>query len=80
MRQRRVAAGAVTLAVTEWPTAGPPLVLLHGIGSRAASWLPVAPMLRPICGMLKATAPVRYIERILPSIVYQRCTPSCAPG
>jgi pimeloyl-ACP methyl ester carboxylesterase len=45
MRQRRVAAGAVTLAVTEWPTAGPPLVLLHGIGSRAASWLPVAPML-----------------------------------
>ncbi len=45
MRQRRVVAGAVTLAVTEWPTAGPPLVLLHGIGSRAASWLPVAPML-----------------------------------
>ena len=45
MRERRVATGAVTLAVTEWPGAGPPLVLLHGIGSRGASWLPVAPML-----------------------------------
>ena len=45
MRQWRVGAGAVTLAVTEWAGAGPPLVLLHGLGSRGASWLPVADVL-----------------------------------
>jgi hypothetical protein len=42
--------------------------------------LPETPIDRPICGMLKAIAPEMYIERILPSIVYQRWTPSCAPG
>jgi pimeloyl-ACP methyl ester carboxylesterase len=42
-RTNRVAAGELSLVVTEWP--GPPdapaLVLLHGIGSRAVSWWPV---------------------------------------
>lgn len=46
VEQRQVQAGPVTLAVTEWPGAGPPLVLLHGIGSRGVSWLPVAEGLR----------------------------------
>ncbi len=44
-RQRRVAANGLDLAVTEYPGADPkrgrPLVLLHGIGSRAVSWWPV---------------------------------------
>ena len=43
-RQRVVDAGGVPLAVTEyaspWPDA-PPVVLLHGIGSRGQSWWPV---------------------------------------
>ena len=42
VRERRVVAGGISLAVTEWPGAGPPLVLLHGVGSRGLSWLPVA--------------------------------------
>jgi len=35
---------------------------------------------RPILRMLKPSAPVMYIERIVPSIEYHRCTPSTAPG
>jgi pimeloyl-ACP methyl ester carboxylesterase len=42
--RHRVGLGEVTLAVTEAAT-GPPLVLLHGIGSSAQSWLPVQPAL-----------------------------------
>lgn len=45
MRERRVAAVGLELAVAEWPGQGPPLVLLHGIGSRGTSWQPVAPRL-----------------------------------
>lgn len=42
-RARRVAAsGGVELAATEYGAAGaPPLILLHGIGSRGLSWWPV---------------------------------------
>ena len=40
-RERTVAANGQTLAVTEFAGDGPPLVLLHGIGSRAVSWWPV---------------------------------------
>ena len=36
-----VAAGTVTLAVTEYAGDGPPLVLLHGIGSNNTTWWPV---------------------------------------
>ena len=40
--ERPIDANGVTLAVTEYPAAGrPPLVLLHGIGSRGVSWWPV---------------------------------------
>jgi pimeloyl-ACP methyl ester carboxylesterase len=47
-RERRIAAGAVELAATEYPAPGkPPLVLLHGIGSRAVSWWPVIDGLAP---------------------------------
>ncbi|MBA3643690.1 MAG: alpha/beta hydrolase [Chloroflexia bacterium] len=37
-RRRRLAANGITLAVTEYAGDGPPLLLLHGIGSRAESW------------------------------------------
>lgn len=39
--QRRVSVGDIALAVTEYGTAGLPLILLHGIGSRGVSWWPV---------------------------------------
>lgn len=41
----RTVPARVDLAVTEWPSDGPPLVLLHGIGSSAYTWRPVAPRL-----------------------------------
>jgi pimeloyl-ACP methyl ester carboxylesterase len=43
MERQTIQANGLTLAASVWgnPT-GPPLVLLHGIGSRAESWLPVA--------------------------------------
>src|ERR671915_204925 len=41
-RERTIAAGGVEIAVTEFPNPGrPPLLLLHGIGSRGQSWWPV---------------------------------------
>ena len=40
--ERTIAANGLTLAVTEYPAVGkPPLLLLHGIGSRSVSWWPV---------------------------------------
>lgn len=41
-RERAIASGGVEIAVTEFPNPGrPPVVLLHGIGSRGQSWWPV---------------------------------------
>ncbi len=40
-RQARIQVGAVTLAVTVYGQGTEPLILLHGIGSRGVSWLPV---------------------------------------
>jgi pimeloyl-ACP methyl ester carboxylesterase len=41
-RERTIAAGDVEIAVTEFPNPGrPPVVLLHGVGSRGQSWWPV---------------------------------------
>jgi N-formylmaleamate deformylase len=40
-RERRIQAGGVEIAVTEYEADGPPLLLLHGIGSRGVSWWPV---------------------------------------
>ncbi len=41
-RERTIASGDVEIAVTEFPNPGrPPVVLLHGIGSRGQSWWPV---------------------------------------
>jgi pimeloyl-ACP methyl ester carboxylesterase len=41
-RERTIATGGVEIAVTEFPNLGrPPVVLLHGIGSRGQSWWPV---------------------------------------
>jgi len=41
-RERRIAAGDVEIAVTEFPNPGrPPVVLLHGVGSRGQTWWPV---------------------------------------
>jgi pimeloyl-ACP methyl ester carboxylesterase len=41
-RERTIAAGGVEIAVTEFPNPGrPPVVLLHGLGSRGQSWWPV---------------------------------------
>jgi len=40
-RTRRVKSGAITLNVSEFGESGPRLILLHGIGSRGISWLPV---------------------------------------
>ncbi len=43
MEREIIRANGVDLAVSHWGDPGaPPLVLLHGIGSRAESWLPVA--------------------------------------
>lgn len=44
---RTVPVGDVSLAVTEYQGDGPPLVLLHGIGSRATSWWDVVDALSP---------------------------------
>lgn len=44
---RRVAANGIELSVAEYGTSGPPLLLLHGIGSRYVSWLPVIERLLP---------------------------------
>jgi pimeloyl-ACP methyl ester carboxylesterase len=47
-RQQIIIANGVSIAVTEFPAAGkPPLVLLHGIGSRGSSWWPVIDALAP---------------------------------
>jgi pimeloyl-ACP methyl ester carboxylesterase len=40
-KQRRVSVGDIELSIAEYGTAGPPLILLHGIGSRGVSWWPV---------------------------------------
>lgn len=40
-RISRMQAGATKLQVAEYGDAGPPLVLIHGIGSRGVSWWPV---------------------------------------
>lgn len=41
-RERSVDSAGVPIAVTEFPNPGrPPVVLLHGIGSRGSSWWPV---------------------------------------
>ncbi|MDQ3226579.1 MAG: alpha/beta hydrolase, partial [Chloroflexota bacterium] len=41
-REHTIRSGDVPIAVTEFPNAGrPPVVLLHGIGSRGQSWWPV---------------------------------------
>ena len=41
-RERIIAAGGVDIALMDFPNAGrPPVVLLHGIGSRGQSWWPV---------------------------------------
>src|SRR5215208_4520387 len=41
-RERTIASGGVEIAVTEFPNSGqPPVVLLHGLGSRGQSWWPV---------------------------------------
>src|SRR5688500_14402682 len=39
--ERRLRAGEIELAITEYQADGPPLLLLHGIGSRGVSWWPV---------------------------------------
>jgi pimeloyl-ACP methyl ester carboxylesterase len=38
---RRVPTNGIELSVAEYGTSGPPLLLLHGIGSRYVSWFPV---------------------------------------
>jgi pimeloyl-ACP methyl ester carboxylesterase len=41
-RERTIPSGDVEIAVTEFPNPGrPPVVLLHGVGSRGHSWWPV---------------------------------------
>ena len=41
-RERSIPSGDVEIAVTEFPNPGrPPVVLLHGVGSRGQSWWPV---------------------------------------
>ena len=41
-RERAIASGGVDIALVEFPNPGrPPVVLLHGIGSRGQSWWPV---------------------------------------
>ena len=41
-RQQAIVTNEASIAVTEFPASGkPPLVLLHGIGSRGSSWWPV---------------------------------------
>jgi N-formylmaleamate deformylase len=39
--QRRIAVGSIELSIVEYGTSGPPLILLHGTGSRGVSWWPV---------------------------------------
>ena len=38
---RRIPTNGIELSVAEFGASGPPLVLLHGIGSRYVSWMPV---------------------------------------
>ena len=40
-KQNRVRANGIELAVTSYAGTGPPLLLIHGIGSRGVSWWPV---------------------------------------
>ena len=41
-RERTIASGGVNIALVEFPNPGrPPVVLLHGLGSRGQSWWPV---------------------------------------
>ena len=41
-QEKIITAGGVDIALTEFPHSGrPPVVLLHGIGSRGQSWWPV---------------------------------------
>ena len=48
-RQQAINTNGVSIAVTEFPAPGqPPLVLLHGIGSRGSSWWPVIDALAPL--------------------------------
>lgn len=42
MQERTIRANGLDLAAVEWGDGSAPLVLLHGIGSRGVSWLPVA--------------------------------------
>lgn len=46
-RPRTVEVGGRSLALTEYPGDGPPVVVLHGIGSRDVSWWPVIDGLTP---------------------------------
>src|SRR5215212_1224383 len=49
-RERTIASGDVEIAVTEFPHPGrPPVVLLHGIGSRGQTWWPVIDPLAARC-------------------------------
>jgi len=40
-RDRRISTGTLALAVTEYPSDAPPVVLIHGISSRGVTWWPV---------------------------------------
>ena len=44
-RNSRFRIGSISLHVELWGSAGPALLLLHGIGSRGVSWLPVVDQL-----------------------------------
>src|SRR5436190_15818258 len=38
---RRVSTNGIELSVAEYGSSGPPLLMLHGIGSRYVSWYPI---------------------------------------
>ncbi|MER3436702.1 MAG: alpha/beta hydrolase, partial [Chloroflexota bacterium] len=50
----RIQAGAVKLAVTVYGDHTQPLILLHGIGSRGLSWLPI---LEPLSALFQLVVP-----------------------